>query len=714
MFLLLAVLVLAASLVPFDLALRYATGVFGGSATSRHLNPAIYSVLALRLRLLSSVLLLAGIVVFRLRSSASRRLGGAATALYRSVCKEWRRLFLARPSLIHVVAAIAVCLIALGQRIAFLGVPMRHDEAATFMYYARRPLWAGLSLYTLPNNHLFHTALVYASTRVFGPDVWAIRLPALVAGVSLIPLVGYLARRMWGAPEALLAMALAASSSVWIEYSVNARGYSLLACFFLVLVIAGEHLVTAAAPAWFLVWSAAAVLGLYTMPSFLMSVAASVLWMGWRTWKARRRLRRLILQRGALALGAVASATALLYLPPALATGIGSLTSNEYVRSEGARFWTMNWTEVLRLAALVHRDLPVFAPVLGGALAALGVAFCPRIRSFLSLLACVLLSSVAFLAVFRFAPPWRAWLVYTPCYLLCVAAGMVALLRRVAAVRIRVGAYAAFLSVALALLLGSAVSVNRGIVHSPGDSGLLDGGPEIVDFLLSRNAQAANLAIGPASMPSLRYYWWRRTAFDSEFTDLRTIQTHLPAEEIWCVVNSRRNESLAGVLGTFGFEPRRVLESRIYGRAVLYRVEIAGKTEPHPTMGLLTKPHIMDERGAFDRRITRDRNSFDAEMGLEDGIEIFGGDALPGSRGPGEPRGLPRESLLDTQLAGQDLALESNAIGVGSARIDAWHVQFLAVSSREMTMNGHCVHLGFRLIAPNPGNISRQSYPSCC
>ncbi len=583
-FLLLAVLVFAASFVPFDLVLQYATSVFGASVVSRHLNPHVHDALTLRMRLLSGIFLVLGLLAFRCRRGVSRWLHAVTAALSRSIRREGRRLLAVRPQPSHILAAVAATVAALVLRIAFLDIPVRHDEAATFVYFARRPLWAALSLYTLPNNHLFHTALVHLSTRIFGPEVWAIRLPALVAGVSMIPLVGYLARRMWGAPEALLAMTLTACSSVLIEYSVNARGYALLACFFLVLVIAGEHLMVAAAPAWFLVWASAAVLGLYTVPSFLMSVAASVLWIGWRTWKARRRLRRLLLLRGGLSLGAVGLTTSLLYLPPALATGIGNLTSNEYVRSQGWHFWTMNWTEITRLCALVHRDLPAFTPVIAGTLAVIGIAS-RRAGSFLPLVGCILLSSVAFIAGFRFSPPWRTWLVYTPFYLLCIAAGMTALLRSLPPIRMRVERYAAFLSVLLILSLGSAVVVKRGILNSPGDSGLIDGGPEIVDFLLSRKAQVRDLALNMASIPSLRYYWWRRTAFDPEFGDLRAIQPPSPVKEMWCVVNARRNESLAGVLGVYGFEAREVLETRIYGKVTLFRIAIADKTGTQPKMG---------------------------------------------------------------------------------------------------------------------------------
>ena len=76
------------------------------------------------------------------------------------------------------VVAVLLGVIGMGIRFAHLRQPMRHDEAYTYLHYARAPLSVALSDYTYPNNHLFHTLLVWISTRVFGNSEVAIRLPA--------------------------------------------------------------------------------------------------------------------------------------------------------------------------------------------------------------------------------------------------------------------------------------------------------------------------------------------------------------------------------------------------------------------------------------------------------------------------------------------------------------------------------------------------------
>jgi hypothetical protein len=102
-------------------------------------------------------------------------------------------------------------------------------------------------------------------------------------------------------------------------------------------------------------------------------------------------------------------------------------------------------------------------------------------------------------------------------------------------------------------------------------------------------------------------------------------------------------------------------------------------------------------------------SSFDPEMGLEDGIVILRADPLASVVGS-EPGGLKGEGLLDTQLAGQDVALERNSTLVGSAIVGAGHGEFSVVTFREIAMDRHCVYLGFRIAAPDPGSGCCQTH----
>ena len=84
----------------------------------------------------------------------------------------------------HLSALLVILLSALAVRLWFLFEPMRYDEAFTFLQFASKPLYRGLSDYSYPNNHPLHTFLVHIAYRIFGNEPWVIRLPAFCAGFS--------------------------------------------------------------------------------------------------------------------------------------------------------------------------------------------------------------------------------------------------------------------------------------------------------------------------------------------------------------------------------------------------------------------------------------------------------------------------------------------------------------------------------------------------
>jgi 4-amino-4-deoxy-L-arabinose transferase-like glycosyltransferase len=192
--------------------------------------------------------------------------------------------------------------------------PMGTDEAATFIYYASHPLWVPITIYGSPNNHILNSVLMHVAWTLFGSAEWALRLPAFIAGIAIIPLT-YLAARALGDRGALLAASLAAAAPALADYSTNGRGYTLLCCFVLVCTIAmarvrrdgkGEIL-----------FAISAALGFYTVPVMLYPFVMLAV------WGRRKGLRAVI---------AAIGLTLLLYAPVLIVSGIDSLTSNPYVR----------------------------------------------------------------------------------------------------------------------------------------------------------------------------------------------------------------------------------------------------------------------------------------------------------------------------------------------------------------------------------------------
>jgi hypothetical protein len=205
---LLAAALLALSLLPSaTLAARLMGSV--GEARAGAFAQELATSLSQRLRLGGGVLLalLAMAVVLR----------HALQDLVASAVREWPAVRLRLSVSVDGVAVALLALVGLVLRLAFLQQPMRYDEALSFNEFASRPLYYALSFYPEPNNHLLNTLLVHLLYAVLGSDPWVLRVPALVAGVLLVPATYTLGRMLATREAALLAAGLVAASSYLVE-----------------------------------------------------------------------------------------------------------------------------------------------------------------------------------------------------------------------------------------------------------------------------------------------------------------------------------------------------------------------------------------------------------------------------------------------------------------------------------------------------------------
>lgn len=233
-------------------------------------------------------------------------------------------------------AAVFTSLLVIGfaMRLAYLFQPMRADELVTYFEFASRPFSVAISNYW-PNNHVLHTVLVHCSTGLFGNSEVAIRLPAFVAGVLIVPAVYLVFRNLYNRWTGLLAMGLVVPSSLLISYSTDARGYAIQTLLVLLLVYVALR-IKRESGGW-LLWTgfvAIGTLAFYTLPTTIYFYGGVVLWLlisaaagdckGPR-WKVIASL--------AAACAATAVLTTLLYLPIILNQGASALLSNEWVSS---------------------------------------------------------------------------------------------------------------------------------------------------------------------------------------------------------------------------------------------------------------------------------------------------------------------------------------------------------------------------------------------
>lgn len=321
-------------------------------------------------------------------------------------------------------------IIAILIRWRYLHGMMRIDESYTFLAYVCAPWWDALSVYSTTNNHVLHTILAKLSVTAFGSAPWAIRLPAFLAGLAIVPLTYLLARVLYGTTAALLASALVACSPILILYSVNARGYTLVVAAFLASAALGAYaLRRRSRPAW-IGFAVVSALGCYAIPIMLYPLGATVLWLALSAWiGAEPAERRPALQSLGAACVLAAALCLVFYSPVLVRSGLRELLANPWVTpSPWSQFAAMLPVSAGRLwRHLTAGESPVVVGVaaiglVAGVLPARGDGRWP-----VPLLLPALLWSAALVIAMHRMPFLRVGIFLVPVVYLTIAGGLVRL-----------------------------------------------------------------------------------------------------------------------------------------------------------------------------------------------------------------------------------------------------------------------------------------------
>ena len=232
---------------------------------------------------------------------------------------------------------LALTAVGAALRVRWLFQPMGIDESETFLSYASRPLYIGLSWYPAPNNHLLNTLLMHFTWRIFGEQEWSLRLPALLAGILLIPVTYSAAHVLYDKHCALIAASLVAAASPLIYFSADGRGYTMVCVLFLLLLIASQYVLEHPAPPAWLVWSLVAALGFYAIPIMLYAAGTAALWLALSSRGMAKERGRFLASLGAT-LARTGGLTMLLYLPVLIASGWKPLFSNPWVQPKSLAY----------------------------------------------------------------------------------------------------------------------------------------------------------------------------------------------------------------------------------------------------------------------------------------------------------------------------------------------------------------------------------------
>ncbi|HET9408279.1 MAG TPA: glycosyltransferase family 39 protein [Candidatus Sulfotelmatobacter sp.] len=490
------------SFVPFKLLAAKVRGM-SGSGQGAFFDANFYRAMQIRLRVIGMANLLASGVVFALQKSIRQfieHVKGDSIQLAAALRSSVSRI---PPE--DLIALGAVTLVGAGLRLSFLFQPMRDDEAYTFLQYSSRPFYVGLSFYNAPNNHIFHTLLVRLSYLFFGNHPWDLRLPALVAGICLVPATYAAGRSLYCNQGALLAAALVSASSILVEFSTNARGYIQICAVFMILVPIAAHGMRESNRAAWLLFAILSALGFYTIPIMLYPFGGIVLWLTVSAAfdEVRPRGRSLMLN-AIVAVGITLLLAVELYSPVFAVSGPAAVLANKWVASKTFHLLIQGLPP--SLASVWHqwnRDLPRLLSILLVAGLAIGLIFhrrCGKHR--VPLVVIVALWIASSLLVQRVVPFERVWLFALPLYLIVASAGLALVLEPFFR-RVRLAYAIPFVAITLSLFFGFRVQQRRSIYLTNEGRGLED----LAIFLKLQLQQGDSVTVVLPSDSPLAYYF---------------------------------------------------------------------------------------------------------------------------------------------------------------------------------------------------------------
>jgi hypothetical protein len=323
------------------------------------------------------------------------------------------------------IAWTVVCVTAIGAgiRAQYLNTPIRYDEAFTYLEYVSRPLGYSLGNYSYPNNHLFHTLLASLSVSLFGNEVWALRLPAFLAGILAIPASYVATRAFWGVSSALMAAAATAACPLFVDYAVNARGYLFLNLVLLLLIALIPKMLASVRGAW-CAFTLLAALGFYTIPLMIHPFVAvcGLLLLAYRD-SSERAPGNVFAKRFLQMLLGVGSLVFILYLPVFVQTDISSFWGTGMTRHHPLQVSAFAlWRSLCGLMHQVFNPLPTIVGLIFALVMLLAFVAAKRRTLILGTLVVLVIWLAFFTFVSSFTSRSRFW-IFIPQLCIILSAG---------------------------------------------------------------------------------------------------------------------------------------------------------------------------------------------------------------------------------------------------------------------------------------------------
>ncbi|MHB9073739.1 MAG: glycosyltransferase family 39 protein [Desulfobaccales bacterium] len=391
-------------------------------------------------------------------------------------------------------------------KVYFLFAPIRMDEAGIFVLLASKSLTVNIFSYPFPGHHVFYTIMVNILHNIFGDNAWVMRLPALLAGILLVPATYLLFRTISNPFTAILSSALVTVSSPLIEYSTTARGYSIVNFIFIISLLLIYYLSENRNTFGWLLFILLSSIGFYTITVFLFPFGISILC--YTLLITFRRSNYVYLKDVGLAVLITILFTFILYSPIIMIYGTGVLSSNEVLTSMPLMAFINGLGGMVRFSwAYWNREVP---PIIIYIVAFGFIILLARIKYANKELQALLLSSLLWimtlLFIMRLHPLPRVWLFLIPIYLGLACTGLSYAVEKITR-------HSLALSIIFSMLfltsIGSNMVLSDIIYHTDTAGQLLVDGEKIAQYLKDHvRLKDDNIFVAQTTYSSqMRYYF---------------------------------------------------------------------------------------------------------------------------------------------------------------------------------------------------------------
>lgn len=206
-----------------------------------------------------------------------------------------------RPATAAAVALGLLTALALGLRVVGMDQTLYGDEYFTYGIITRnglRGVWH--DVYHTSVTPPLHYYLAWSSVQFGGDSTVLVRLPSLIFGTALVPLVYLLARRTGGRRAGLLAAAMIALSPFAIWYSDEARAYATMMFLVALSALALLRAAEGDGRAWWVVFAVSACAAVWSHYTAVFVIAGQA---AWALWAHRDRWRPLAVAVTAIVVG---------------------------------------------------------------------------------------------------------------------------------------------------------------------------------------------------------------------------------------------------------------------------------------------------------------------------------------------------------------------------------------------------------------------------